>query len=65
MVVMASPGVTTRWDSANREVVSLNRIMGDFSKGLHHMMGGMGRDKLLGRDGHPLPVTHFTFTPAD
>ena len=35
VIVLPSPGVTTRrWDSENREVSSLNRIMADYSKGL-------------------------------
>ena len=64
-VAMPSPGVTTRWDSANREVASLNRVMGDYSKGLHILITGNDRDKLVGRDGVPVPATDFTFTPAD
>lgn len=63
-VVIPSPGVTTRWDSANKEVASLNRIMGDFSKALHNMIQGMDNHKLKGKDGL-LPVTDFTFTPSD
>ena len=65
VIVMPSPGVPTRWDSANREVASLNRIMGDFSKGLQVLISGMDKDKLLGTGGVAAPATEFTFTPVD
>jgi hypothetical protein len=64
-VVMPSPGVPTRWDSSNREIASLNRVMGDYSKGLHILISGNDKDKLVGKDGKPVPTTNFTFTPGD
>jgi hypothetical protein len=64
-VVLPSPGVTTRWDSTNREVGSLNRIMGDFNKGLHVMMRTIDKDKLTTKEGKNVPVTDYTFTPHD
>jgi hypothetical protein len=64
VVVMPSPGVPT-WDSSNREVASLNRVMGDFNIGLGQLITGIDKDKLVGRDGQEFPVTDFTFTPED
>jgi hypothetical protein len=64
-VVLPSPGVPTRWDSTNREVSSVNRIMGDFNKGLHLMINGMDKDKLTAKDGTVRMVSDFTFTPTD
>jgi hypothetical protein len=60
-----SPGVTTRWDSSNREVASINRIMGDFNKALHLIINGIDNKKLTPTDGRPLTVSDFTFTPSD
>ena len=64
-IVLPSPGVVTRWDSSNREVATLNRIMGDFSKGLHILITGHDKEKLTPKDGVTLPLTDFTFTPND
>ena len=64
VVVLPSPSVATRWDSTNKEVASLNRIMGDVSKGLNVMIHGMDSGKLM-KDGNLHPVTDFTFTPTD
>jgi hypothetical protein len=64
-IVLPSPGVVTRWDSSNREVATLNRIMGDYSKGLHILITGHDKEKLTPKDGVTLPLTDFTFTPND
>ena len=64
-IVLPSPGVTTRWDSSNREVTSVNRIMGDLNKGLLMLINGMDKDKLVGGDGEVCPVSDFTFTSHD
>ena len=64
-IVLPNPGVTTRWDSSNREVASLNRIMGDFSKGLNQLISGIDSNKLVAADGTLLPVSDFTFTAND
>ena len=64
-VVMPSPGVPTCWDSSNWEIASLNRVMGDYSKGLHILISGNDKDKLVGKDGKAVPTTNFTFTPGD
>jgi hypothetical protein len=63
--ILPSPAVTTRWDSANREVASLNRIMGDFNAGLHKLIKGIDKDKLQGPEGQAVPVSNFTFTAND
>lgn len=65
-VGMPSLGVPTRWDSANREVASLNRVMGDFNQGLQQLISGIDKDKLVNKkDGKKLPTTDFTFTTPD
>jgi hypothetical protein len=63
--VLPSPGVTTRWDSANREVASVNRIMGDFNRALHILINGIDKGKLTPKDGEFVPITDYTFTPND
>ena len=65
VVVLPSPSVPTRWDSTNREVSSLNRIMGDFNKGLLELINGNDKGKLTPKDGRVLPFTDFTFTSND
>lgn len=64
-VVLPSPGVTTRWDSTIREVTSLNRIMGDFNKGLYTLINSIDKEKLTPKDGTAVRMTDFTFTPSD
>jgi hypothetical protein len=64
-IVIPTPGVVTRWDSSNREVASLNRIMGDYSKGLHILITGHDKEKLTSTEGKCLPLSDFTFTPND
>jgi hAT family C-terminal dimerisation region len=65
-VLLPSPGVPTRWDSSNREVASLNKIMGDFNKALHALINGIDSSKLIRREGAPLVgVSDFTFTATD
>ena len=65
VATVPSPSVPTRWDSCNREVASLNRIMGDFQKGLQDLINGHDKKKLVAKDGTILPKTHFTFTATD
>ena len=64
-VVFPSPGVATRWDSANREVSSVNRIMGDFNRALHILIRGLDKAKLTPKDAPVVSSTEFTFTPND
>lgn len=63
--VLPSPGVPTRWDSTNREVASVNRIMNDYNKALHLLINGIDHGKLTPKVGEALPITNFTFTPND
>jgi hypothetical protein len=65
VVVLPSPGVETRWDSANREVASVNRIMGDYNKALRLLIDGADKKKLTPSAGVVLPTTDFIFTPND
>lgn len=61
-----SPGVTTRWDSANREVASINRIMSDLNRALNLLITGIDAKKLTVKEGAPLvSVSDFTFTATD
>jgi hypothetical protein len=64
-IVMPVPSVVTRWDSSSLEVASLNRIMGDFNKGLNHLLDTTDRKLLEERDGVSRPRSDFVFTPSD
>lgn len=61
-IVLPMPSVVTRWDSANLEVASLNRIMGDFNKALHQLLDS--GDKHLLEDANATVQT-LTFTRSD
>ena len=61
-VLLPSPSVPTRWDSCNREVASVNRIMVDLSKALFILMKDMDKDKLISKDGSSRSLSDFTFT---
>jgi hypothetical protein len=65
VVLLPSPGVNTRWDSSNREVASLNRIMGDFNKGLHILINDKDKEKLTPKGEPPKSISEFTFTAND
>jgi hypothetical protein len=65
-ILLPSPGVTTRWDSANREVSSINRIMGDFNKALLLLINGIDAKKLITKEGEPfVSIADYTFTATD
>ena len=65
VVTLPSPSVPTRWDSCNREVASVNRVMGDFNKGLVKLIEGNDKRKLVVGDGSLLPASDFTFSLND
>jgi hAT family C-terminal dimerisation region len=63
-VVLPSPSVVTRWDSANLEVATLNRIMGDFNKALGLLIDGVDKKSLLkvGANGQTIPRENYIFS---
>jgi hypothetical protein len=63
-IVMPVPSVVTRWDSSSMEVTSLNRIMGDFNKGLNILLDTTDSKLLEERDGVICPCSDFAFTPT-
>jgi hypothetical protein len=66
VILIPSPSVPTRWDSANREVASVNKIMGDFNKGLHLLINGVDNKKLHPKEGQQqYGISDFTFTAND
>jgi hypothetical protein len=64
-VVLPIPSVVTRWDSANREVASLNRIMGDFNNALNLLIDDADKDSLVDQDGDEVDREVYTFTALD
>ena len=64
-ILIPSPSVPTRWDSSNREVTSVNRIMGDLNKAITRLMKTSDKDKLTAKDGSPRLLSEFKFTESD
>jgi hypothetical protein len=64
-IVMPVPSVVTCWVSSSMEVTSLNRIMGDFNKGLNIILDTTDSKLLEERDGVIRPRSDFAFTPTD
>jgi hypothetical protein len=62
---MPVPSVVTCWDLLSMEVTSLNRIKGDFNKGLNILLDTTGSKLLEERDGVICPRSDFAFTPTD
>jgi hypothetical protein len=63
-IVIPTPSVVTRWDSSNREVSSLNRIMGDFNAALTLLWDGPEKNP-TNNNGDELDRDHCIFTAED
>jgi hypothetical protein len=64
-LMLPSPSIPTRWDSSNREVASINQMMGDLNKALRILINGIDNNKLKPKEGTPPVISDFTFTATD